>query len=206
MHSARVSIRAPTKWARLSVARTATSAMIADATLRKDLPQQHQTQLHSPARQPWRWGRWPNLGAETSQQHCWGLGAFDPCSGTRLCTPNALSAFLRPQPLTRSKPKSFQARFAQLAEGPLNACRVCYYSWRKGSAPSHARPRLLCTRSTMPSTNARWFRVDESMLVLSMGDLTTWSGDALVNAGGAPGKGDRVICLSCPRSFSAGCL
>eukprot|EP00879_Flechtneria_rotunda_P006495 GHRR01006825.1.p1 GENE.GHRR01006825.1~~GHRR01006825.1.p1 ORF type:complete len:308 (+),score=118.70 GHRR01006825.1:274-1197(+) len=34
----------------------------------------------------------------------------------------------------------------------------------------------------MPSANARWYRLGEALLVLSQGDITTWSGDALVNA------------------------
>eukprot|EP00882_Tetradesmus_deserticola_P014386 GHRQ01015298.1.p1 GENE.GHRQ01015298.1~~GHRQ01015298.1.p1 ORF type:complete len:249 (+),score=98.63 GHRQ01015298.1:310-1056(+) len=34
----------------------------------------------------------------------------------------------------------------------------------------------------MPSANARWYKVGEALLVLSQGDITQWSGDALVNA------------------------
>jgi O-acetyl-ADP-ribose deacetylase (regulator of RNase III) len=35
----------------------------------------------------------------------------------------------------------------------------------------------------MPSANARWYRLgDSAMLVLSVGDITQWSGDAIVNA------------------------
>eukprot|EP00775_Hariotina_reticulata_P009947 gene9947-10102_t len=34
----------------------------------------------------------------------------------------------------------------------------------------------------MPSANARWYKVGDALLVLSQGDITTWSGDALVNA------------------------
>ena len=37
----------------------------------------------------------------------------------------------------------------------------------------------------MPSANAKWYRMpNEGLLVLSEGDITTWSGDAIVNAGG----------------------
>jgi hypothetical protein len=35
----------------------------------------------------------------------------------------------------------------------------------------------------MPSANARWYKVGDALLVLSQGDITQWSGDALVNAG-----------------------
>lgn len=35
----------------------------------------------------------------------------------------------------------------------------------------------------MPSANARWYKIGEALLVLSQGDITQWSGDALVNAG-----------------------
>jgi hypothetical protein len=36
----------------------------------------------------------------------------------------------------------------------------------------------------MPSANAKWYRLpNEGLLVLSEGDLTVWSGDAVVNAG-----------------------
>ena len=35
----------------------------------------------------------------------------------------------------------------------------------------------------MPSANAHWYKLGEALLVLSQGDITTWSGDALVNAG-----------------------
>lgn len=35
----------------------------------------------------------------------------------------------------------------------------------------------------MPSANARWYKVGDALLVLSEGDITQWSGDALVNAG-----------------------
>jgi hypothetical protein len=35
----------------------------------------------------------------------------------------------------------------------------------------------------MPSANARWYKVGDALLVLSQGDITAWSGDALVNAG-----------------------
>jgi O-acetyl-ADP-ribose deacetylase (regulator of RNase III) len=39
------------------------------------------------------------------------------------------------------------------------------------------------TKTTMPSANARWYRLgDSAMLVLSVGDITQWSGDAIVNA------------------------
>ncbi|WIA30970.1 hypothetical protein OEZ86_001018 [Tetradesmus obliquus] len=34
----------------------------------------------------------------------------------------------------------------------------------------------------MPSANARWYKVGDALLVLSQGDITQWSGDALVNA------------------------
>jgi O-acetyl-ADP-ribose deacetylase (regulator of RNase III) len=35
----------------------------------------------------------------------------------------------------------------------------------------------------MPSANARWYRLgDSAMVVLSVGDITQWSGDAIVNA------------------------
>jgi len=34
----------------------------------------------------------------------------------------------------------------------------------------------------MPSANAHWYKLGEALLVLSQGDITTWSGDALVNA------------------------
>jgi hypothetical protein len=37
----------------------------------------------------------------------------------------------------------------------------------------------------MPSANARWYKVGDALLVLSQGDITAWSGDALVNAGAA---------------------
>lgn len=35
----------------------------------------------------------------------------------------------------------------------------------------------------MPSANARWYKVGDALLVLSEGDITQWSGDAVVNAG-----------------------
>lgn len=34
----------------------------------------------------------------------------------------------------------------------------------------------------MPSANARWYKVGDALLVLSQGDITQWSGDAIVNA------------------------
>jgi hypothetical protein len=40
----------------------------------------------------------------------------------------------------------------------------------------------------MPSANALWYKVGDALLVLSMGDITAWSGDAIVNAG--------VLCVS----------
>jgi hypothetical protein len=41
----------------------------------------------------------------------------------------------------------------------------------------------LSSASSMPSANARWYKVGDALLVLSQGDITQWSGDALVNAG-----------------------
>lgn len=38
----------------------------------------------------------------------------------------------------------------------------------------------------MPSANARWYKIGDALLVLSQGDITQWSGDALVNAGLQP--------------------
>ena len=43
------------------------------------------------------------------------------------------------------------------------------------------------SRSEMPSANARWYKVGDALLVLSEGDITAWSGDAVVNAGGTHG-------------------
>eukprot|EP00878_Enallax_costatus_P009036 GHUV01009448.1.p1 GENE.GHUV01009448.1~~GHUV01009448.1.p1 ORF type:complete len:309 (+),score=83.54 GHUV01009448.1:300-1226(+) len=34
----------------------------------------------------------------------------------------------------------------------------------------------------MPSANARWYKIGDALLVVSQGDITQWSGDALVNA------------------------
>lgn len=34
----------------------------------------------------------------------------------------------------------------------------------------------------MPSANARWYKVGDALVVLSQGDITSWSGDAIVNA------------------------
>jgi hypothetical protein len=48
----------------------------------------------------------------------------------------------------------------------------------------------------MPSANAKWYRLpNEGLLVLSEGDITSWSGDAVVNAGAhALGRpGGRVV-------------
>jgi hypothetical protein len=39
------------------------------------------------------------------------------------------------------------------------------------------------SRRQMPSANARWYKVGDALLVLSQGDITQWSGDAIVNAG-----------------------
>ena len=43
----------------------------------------------------------------------------------------------------------------------------------------------------MPSANALWFKVPtgDALLVLSMGDITAWSGDAIVNAGACVSAG-----------------
>jgi hypothetical protein len=46
----------------------------------------------------------------------------------------------------------------------------------------------------MPSANARWYKVGDALVVLSQGDITQWSGDALVNAGQ---RGDRVLAFAC---------
>jgi hypothetical protein len=41
----------------------------------------------------------------------------------------------------------------------------------------------------MPSANAKWYRLpNDGLLVLSEGDITTWSGDAIVNAGEGGGR------------------
>jgi hypothetical protein len=36
--------------------------------------------------------------------------------------------------------------------------------------------------TTMPAAGARWYKAGECLVVLSKGDITSWSGDALVNA------------------------
>jgi O-acetyl-ADP-ribose deacetylase (regulator of RNase III) len=42
----------------------------------------------------------------------------------------------------------------------------------------------------MPSANAKWYRLpNDGLLVLSEGDITSWSGDAIVNAGGRAAAG-----------------
>lgn len=77
-------------------------------------------------------------------------------------------------------------------------------AWRRGAAGSLLRPATGARgaarqaaaaalgrsgRSAMPSANAKWYRMpNEGLLVLSEGDITQWSGDAIVNAGAAASR------------------
>lgn len=58
----------------------------------------------------------------------------------------------------------------------------------------------------MPSANARWYKIGDALLVLSQGDITQWSGDAIVNAGDWGGDVKAPSWFSVSRGVNAGRL
>lgn len=76
----------------------------------------------------------------------------------------------------------------------LSQCRIaCPYQLQKaahkqGAGVLHRVKLQQChgfgssSAARMPSANARWYKIGDALLVLSEGDITQWSGDAIVNA------------------------
>jgi len=70
----------------------------------------------------------------------------------------------------------------------LLSCLLLRASQQPCAWASRQADRQVCAssssyRSQMPSANARWYKVGDALVVLSQGDITSWSGDAIVNAG-----------------------
>ncbi|GBF98924.1 appr-1-p processing enzyme family [Raphidocelis subcapitata] len=73
------------------------------------------------------------------------------------------------------------------ALSPPGTARPAPAELHRRAGPAHARSSAGASGSgrapAMPSANAKWYRLpNEGLLVLSEGDITSWSGDAIVNA------------------------